>query len=78
MIRPLAIARFYLTLWSRRIVATILRRHDHDVGPSFCSCGCPVIGCPPCGGYQPARKYRRRIRAANWEHALDSLGSLRD
>lgn len=44
----LACERFYIALY--RLARTIARRHDHDGGLGGCSCGCPVIGCPPCGG----------------------------
>jgi hypothetical protein len=61
MIRALSVARFYLIRWGWVLGSNLLRRHDHD--PGGCTCGCPIIGCPPCGG-------TRRDRA------LDSLGSL--
>lgn len=32
-----------------RVVAA-MAGHDHD--PGGCTCGCPIDGCPPCGGFR--------------------------
>jgi hypothetical protein len=48
------------------------REHDHDDGG--CTCGCPVVGCWPCGGNPELSEEAQPETGVEWEYGAGLNG----